>query len=89
MTKDDLCKQRGYQTYDCSLPQGFFDEVLKSIKDPDELIEGHPWSHFVWLYKMIGSSELLGGVPAPLTMTAELWLKKHQPQALELSKNAS
>ena len=82
MDKADLCRRKGYQTYDTSLPQAFFDRVLESINNPDELIEGHPWGHFVWLYKKAGSNRLLGGVPAPLTLTAELWLKKHQPEAL-------
>lgn len=81
MSKDDICKLRGYQTYDHALPQDFFDRVLKSINDPEELIEGHPWGHFVWLYKRANSSELLFGVPAPLTMAAEMWLKKHQPES--------
>lgn len=83
-SKPSICKLRGYQTYDTSLPQCFFDRVLDSIKNPDEIIEGHPWGHFVWLYKKEGSNELLGGIPAPITMAAEMWLKKHQPEVLDL-----
>ena len=71
---------RGYATYDNALPQDFFDEVLNSIKDPNDPLQGHPWAHFVWLFRKENSNELLFGIPAPISVAGENWLRKHKPE---------
>ena len=55
LTVDEAAKQRGYEVYDCALPQPWVDAMNEEGFDPR--------AHFVWLYDENNTF----GSPAPIT----------------------
>jgi len=64
-TKTEAAMRLGYETYDLSLPQRFFDTMMKILRNMGVDVI-NPSAHFVWVYEDKDGSYTFG-VPGPLT----------------------
>lgn len=64
-TRSEVAMRLGYSSYDLSLPQRFFDSMLKILRNMGVDVI-NPIAHFVWVYSDKNGSYTFG-IPGPLT----------------------